>query len=42
VTNNGEIWLFSWGGPGQQVTWVEMWDPSNPGAIPISQTATGF
>ena len=41
-TNNGEIWVFSWGGPGQTVAWVEMWNPANPGAIPISQDATGF
>jgi len=42
VTNNGEIWMFSWGGPGQTVNWVEMWNPANPTAIPISQDATSF
>jgi len=41
-TNNGEIWLFSWGGPGQQVNWVEMFNPANPGAIPIAAGVTGF
>ena len=41
-TNNGEIWLFSWGGPGQQVAWVEMFNPANPGAIPIAAGVTGF
>ena len=42
VTNNGEIWMFSWGGPGQTVNWVEMWNPANPGAIPIAAGVTGF
>jgi hypothetical protein len=42
VTNNGEIWVFSWGGPGQIVNWVEMWNPANPGAIPIAASVTGF
>ena len=42
VTNNGQIWMFSWGGPGQVVNWVEMWDPANPNAIPIAPPGTAI
>ena len=35
LTNNGQIWWYSWPGEGNPVMWELMFDPSNPGYIPV-------